>query len=288
MWRPSFMRRAHVLRLCRDRVELWSNARNGLALLATQAIGSDQRGASPLAISIETLLGNASAAGKGETFDVEVVAESAWLAVLPLVTGNALWSAATMEALVRHRLEQTYADEINDVARWDIRIEHRPGDAHAVGFAMDPAIKAAIVQAVSGLGHRLRSIQPAFSWSWQRLRSQRRSIVRANGHGKSLWISMESDRALAAVISAGQVIALNPAATLPANDAELSRLAAKEAFRLGIDVPEPQVVAVSWVPGAAAHRPGLDQRTNWLSLAEHPLAQSKAIDASTAARRTAS
>ena len=250
MWRPSFLRTSFFLRVGRARVELWRADGERLEQLA-HAVIDDASPPNPatLAAPIAQVLSGAELKGASKSaIALHAVLESAWLPVVPLSTGGALWSGTELDALLRHRLSQAHDDESTLTAEWDIRIEHRPGDDMGFGYALNPAVKAAVLSAASAAGHVVRSVQPAFNWAWQRSRRERRR--QAAGSPTAWWIWREQDRALAACVVGGQVCALNPAAPLPCETTSAARLVEQESARFGITSAGSTVLVSGWDDGA--------------------------------------
>jgi len=230
---PLSRRPSQLVRVCRDGVELWQREGDGLASVARHGMTS----ATPAALS-EVLVALPS------TVDADVVVESAWMPVVPLEAGTALWSQRQMSALFEHRLAQTYGSENDAVAAWQRRLDYRPGDAHGIGYAMPPSLKAALAQVAKERGHRWRSLQPAFNWGWRHHAARRRQA--ASRGRPACWVWLEQDRALVAMTIDGHVSAMNPGADLPADDSALKRLAAREAARFGIEAGDIALVSAGW------------------------------------------
>jgi len=266
-------RRAHpVIRVCRERVELWTREADGLVLTAQQTLESPASLAALEPALMALLTGNPRAANAA--FDV--VLESAWLPVLPLDAGTALWSSAQMKALLTHRLAQVYAEE-NGPTTWLQQLDYRPGDAHGVGYALAPSVNDALACTAIATECRWRSLQPAFRWGWDTLVRRRRDLPAKTW---TCWVWLEQDRALAAMVHKRRIVALNPAAGLPRDEAALMRLAVGEALCWGVDPNEVRVVAAGWQTQAP---PTTTDSTAWLSVAAHAAALSTPIQSTTAA-----
>jgi len=255
VWRPRFLRRQCVVRACRGEVQLWQSGRDGFVLVDARAIGegTGQPTASALKDSLTALLvANVTPDDvAGSTFDL--VLESAWMPTVSLDTGTSLWAPVQLEALLRHRLEQSYADDATSVGKWDVRIDHCPGDVFALGYAVDPATRDAALQACAIAGLKWHSLQPAFNWGWQQLASVRRRVGPSRPH--VCWLWAEADRALTAMVVRGRTMALNPAGALPRDDAEAVPLARREAARFGFNANEIHVISAGWQSiESGAHR----------------------------------
>ena len=100
------------------------------------------------------------------------------------------------------------------------------------------------LQAARERGHRWRSLQPAFSWGWRHQAARRRHDAR---RGKpACWVWLEQDRALVAFTLDDRITALNPGAPLPADDAALQRVAARNALRFGVTADVLPVALGGW------------------------------------------
>jgi hypothetical protein len=236
------------VRLCRDRIELWTRETDRLAFVAQQD-APFQAGPVVLFESLVALLTCNQVAARAVNVDFDVAIESARLPVVALEAGTTLWSIYQMTALLEHRLAQTYADEESAVGTWQNRLDYRPGDGHGVGYALAPFISDSIKRASAAVGRRCRSLQPAVSWGWEEFAPRRRHATR--GKTLSCWIWLEHDRALAAIVDRGRIVALNPCAARPRNGDDSMRCAALEAMRSGIDAAQLSVAVAGWESDAA-------------------------------------
>lgn len=255
--------RRDVLRIGRERVELWESAPQGLMLRGQHPLdGAGEPNAAALRAALRGLLHEGSSE-QGETGSatsrLDAVIESAWLPVMLLDVGQTLWSRGQVEALLRHRLTQLYGDRDGLVC--DVQLDHRAGDAVGLGYGLAPSVKQVVLDAVAAAGIRLASLQPAFAWGWQRLARHRRKR-------SGWWVWMEQDRSLIGNMENGRVSALNAGAMLPRDEAHALRLIEFEAARHGASEQEARGVVAGW------HRPAADVGTqhgghglSWVSVA---------------------
>lgn len=232
MW-PLSRRPCHILRVCRDHVELWQRERDTLLPVARHAATAATPGAWAEAL-----------AALPASLEADVVVESAWMPVVPLEAGTTLWSERHLDALFEHRLAHTYGSDGNAVATWPRRLDYRAGDAHGIGYALPTALSEALAQAASRHGRRWRSLQPAFRWGWCHHAARRRQATLRRA--PACWVWLEHDRALVAMTVGERITALNPAADPPADDAALQRLASREAVRFGIEAADLPVAMGTW------------------------------------------
>lgn len=235
MW--PLRNRTSVLRAGRECVELWRREASGLVLSGQEPV-SVQEGVPALAHALQALLAQA------QTLDIDVVLESAWMPVLPLDAGPTLWSIAQMDALLAHRLAHVYRDERDAQIAWMRKLDYRQGDPFGIGYAITPAVHAAVEQAAAARGGRWRSLQPAFGWGWRELAASRRRALAAAA--SACWIWQEQDRALVAGVRDGRIVALHPAADLPRDEAASLRLATIESHRAGADARAACIVVAGW------------------------------------------
>lgn len=122
---------------------------------------------------------------------------------------------------------------------WKLQVDHRAGDAVALGFGLAKEVKDAVLSAGKAAGIATASIQPALSWGMDH------GLPKA-GRARAGWrLWGEQDRTLVAQVQRGRVVALNPAAA-PVRGAEACRVLVKrEALRFGSD----QAGAPVWVGG---------------------------------------
>jgi hypothetical protein len=237
----------HVLRLGRQRAELWTQEANGLVCTAHQFL--EEQTAAALSDAIVGLFSQSESAVAIAQADIDVALESAWLPVVPLEVGTSLWSSSQVTALLEHRLAQTYVSESDVAGSWSLRLDHEPGDAHGIGYALAPSVGQAMARASTATGYRWRSVQPAFAWGWQEFSAHRRRAVRRDG--MDCWVWVEHDRALVALMRRGRIVALHPGAAMPRDGAELLHVAHREAMRFGMDTGIVKVVLAGW--DAALH-----------------------------------
>jgi hypothetical protein len=235
-----FKRRRPIVVAGRSCAELWSGGSAGFRCAGVAPISFEgPRQLPSLASALQRMFESAQAeSGRGA---VHVVLESAWLPVIALDVGGTPWGERKLQALLAHRLGMLYGAE--PAARdWDLQVDHRAGDAVAMGFGLAREVKDAVLTAGKAVGIATASIQPAFAWGMGH-------CLPKAGHAQAgWWLWGEQDRTLVAQVQRGRVAALNPAAA-PVCDAESCRaLARREALRLGSD----QAGAPVWMGGLHA------------------------------------
>ncbi|HZT56124.1 MAG TPA: hypothetical protein VFA35_07860 [Burkholderiaceae bacterium] len=266
MW--PLERKRDIVRVGRERAERWAWNGERLILRGQEtmdcAAGPD---AAVLAAALRMLFHSARERGtRGEpSREVDVVFESAWLPVMSLELGRKLWSRTQVEALLRHRLGQLHARRDDPVGDWELQLDHRAGDAHALGYGLAPSVKQAAMNAAAATGRQLASLQPVFAWGWQRLSRHHRNL---GGARSGWWVWIEQDRSLVCRIDRGRVIAVNPGAAVPRDDPQCLRLIQIEASRLGVLGPVGRGVAATWDGAESAVRGANDEaRMSWVSVA---------------------
>lgn len=229
-------RRRDVLRIGRERVELWQRSPAGLALQDQRTLEpADAPAAGVLEAALHQLFTRPSAERASRRMDV--VLESAWLPVMAFELGEVLWPRERIEALLRHRFGQWYGD--SEVQAWHLRLDHRPGDPAGVGYGLAPAVQRAIDSAAQAAGIRLASLQPAFAWGWQQLRRRRKG-------GRGWWLWLEQDRSLIAWVERRRVRFLNAGGSMPGDEASTLRLLQVESLRQGVSELNVCGVVAGW------------------------------------------
>lgn len=268
MWRPSFTRERRVLRVCRDRVELWRDGRDTLILLQSRSLKAERH---PDPALLSAAIGELLLAAKDEatgTPVLDVVVESAWMPIVPLPTQDGMLSRGEIDALLRHRLRQAYADERTRTDEWTTRLLHRPGDPLALGCALDPAVLTAIRQSTASAGLVPRSIQPAIGWGWSRMRRARRQALRKSASREAWWLWQESDRALVSLVGNGCIHELNPAVALPC-DEQWAAVIEREALRSSARATEADAVISDWTSDGVG-RPGYSPPVDFVRHGREP------------------
>jgi hypothetical protein len=214
------------------------------------------------AASITTPIG--TVASQVQRPRVLVVLESALCPVILADTGGVLWNAPQVEALLRHRFRLAYGGRGIDVSSWKLRTMYRYGDRHALGFAMPPAVEAALVDAARQAGVRFKAWTTAFSWGVDRCRPWR-----AWPKGIGWWAWAEQDRVLLGHFTRRRIDAIDPAIPLRALADGLCDLIESEQRRLGLAPnPEPLGAAVCW---RFEEQPSnLSDRLRWSTLESSP------------------
>ena len=235
MWPLERMRGRDIVRVGRDRVERWGPSPQGLILKGRQSLShAGKPNASSLTPAVNALFKDAEIVR-----DVDLVLESAWLPVMLLQVGTALWSTTQVEALLRHRLGQLYPERGEPMSAWEVQLDYRAGDARGLGYGLSPSVKDALATAAATTGCRWTSLQPAFAWGWQRCKARGRSA-------RLWWIWTEQDRALVARVEAGRLIDLNPGVTLPRDESQWTRLIDIEALRFGVSSDDAPITVAAW------------------------------------------
>lgn len=249
MW--PFERRRDVLRVGRDRVELWTWLSSGLVLHRQQGLSGAPFDTVALRAALVPLL----QANSRDVRAIDVVMESAWLPVLPIEPGPTLLLRPAVEALLRHRVSTVYGAPESSGA-WDLHVDHRAGDRSGLGFALSSSVRAVVLDASVAAKRKLASMQPAIAWGRARLRSHMPRNV------WMLWL--EHDRTLVAWVRGGRVQAFNAAAAVVSTADQAVGCVHIESLRQGIQSEVAPIVVAGWqeVPTRAAS-PGL----SWLSVA---------------------
>lgn len=234
MWRPRRSSSREVLRLGRVAAERWSDGPHGLLLVASQPL--ETSGAViQLPAAVEALL-----SGKGAS-SIVVVLESAWVPLLLANTGNSVWRPTELEALLRHRLALLYDDPVDPVSEWDVRVDHRAGEALALGYGFSPRLRAALSEAFHASGREWAALVPAWTWAWQRFKPQRQ-WPRADGH----WAWQEQDRTLLGSFKGGRLVAFNAASEACGRREALAQALAVHKIRNGLQASEWPVTSSGW------------------------------------------
>ncbi len=239
-------RRRGVLRVGRGRIELWQQAPDGFTLAEEQALEGMN---SPDPVVLEAALlqmfhRRADANAARASGHLDVVLESAWLPVMQFDLGDVLWSRDRIAALLRHRFGLLYGER--DVQAWDLRLDHRAGDASGTAYGLAPAVKRVIEGAAKAGGLRLASLQPALAWGWHQLRRRRQALR------SGWWLWLEQDRSLIGRFERGLLRSLNAGASSVSDEAETLRLLQRETVRQGVSELPVQGLVGGW-PDALIH-----------------------------------
>jgi hypothetical protein len=249
-------RRRDVLRIGRERAEYWARDAAGLELRGHHGLSAQPGAEAALESELHAWL--KTTASNAPTKPVDLVLESAWLPLMLVELGRTLWSRAQVENLLRHRLAQLYAQPNESVGGWQLQLDHRAGDAQALGYGLAPSIRQAVLGAVAAAGLRAASLQPAFAWGWQRLEHRRRGLR------SGWWTWIEQDRALVCRVERGRITAMNGGAAVPVDVEQAARLVAVEAARTGVEGPGGEAVTAGWhdlaAPFAQSPAPGSPNR----------------------------
>jgi hypothetical protein len=242
-----FDRRRDVLRIGRERAELWRWSAQGLVRTAGQALSGAPFDAALLGVAIESLLRR-----EPRLPSIDVVVESAWLPALAIEPGPALLSRHAVEALLLHRVNDVYGAPPSGV--WQLQLEHRAGESAGLGFALASTVRSAIVDAAAAAGRRPSSIQPAFNWARSRLKRE------LPPDAWLLW--HEQDRCVVARLERHRVRAMNAAAARVSAAEQVQRCVDIEGLRQGNAAAPAPVFVAGWeeAPRRAAG-------VTWLSVA---------------------
>lgn len=256
MWPLDASGGGDVLLLGRHAAQRWRDGRGGLVHVASSPLQKqgNERLAS-LTNAIDTLLATAPDAAR-----VTVVLESYWMPLM-LVPTAGLLRPADVEALVRHRLSWVRDDPADPVGEWDVRIDHRAGEAWALGYGLSPRVRHAL-EATAHFGRQGRAaLLPAWAWGWHKARPDRRWSGDV-GH----WTWQEQDRMLIASFHRGRPVALNAAAEPCSTSGELASAIERHCLRFGLQTATQAVVATTWqAPNAL---PAGAERIVWHGLAD--------------------
>lgn len=170
---------------------------------------------------------------------VTVVLESACAPVI-FVDPGATLRTAPLEALVRHRFNLNFSDEIEPPSTWAIRMQRSARKPRVVAYGLPPSLES-VLNSLSGNGITWATWCPAFSWGWQCFER-----LAPKSEGATWWIWPEQDRSIVARVKAGEVIGLHPAVSAGADDAALLRAVSVEAARLGLDAGHEPISVAEW------------------------------------------
>lgn len=223
------------LRIGRSRVERWSAVDGRFAPIASQSLPDQPPDAAALDEALRTLYASAKPASR-----TTVVLESAWLPMMLADTGATVWKPTQVEALLRHRFALVHADR-STILNWAIRVDHRPGDRHAIGYGLDQGIAAVLTRLAGRHGVTWSAVVPAWAWGRERwLRS---------GHGEApggWWFWEEQDRLILAKLQANRVVALHTALPKTSSPDLLQRLLGVECVRWGLPPSTSMSGPISW------------------------------------------
>lgn len=234
MWRLRRSSSREVLRLGRLAAERWTDGPGGLSRVASKPLASVDALAQLPAVA-EALFTSA------DSTPVSVVLESAWVPVMLVETGAAIWRQAEVEALLRHRLALLHDDPTDPVGEWDVRVDHRAGEPLAVGYGFSPRLKEALREAARASGREWAALMPGWAWGWQRTRPQRQWRG-SEGH----WAWQEQDRTLLGSFKHGRLVAFNAACEPCDSDEALAQMLAIHKVRSGLQASSWPVVSSSW------------------------------------------
>ncbi|MEY4564339.1 MAG: hypothetical protein RLZZ618_3616 [Pseudomonadota bacterium] len=262
MW-PREQRVSEVLRIGALAAERWAetparrgwSSQGGLALVSRHEFAANER-LSPevLGAAVLALLSHGS-----KPSGVTVVIESAWMPLMLVDTGGALWSLSQVEHLVRHQMMALYADGLTTAQRWELRVAHRIGDRHALGHALAPEVKQALMAAAAQADVRFTAMLPAWSWGWARFARARRAAA--------WWLWPEQDRSLLSRIEARQLVGLHTGLPVLADAEGVHQAVSAESARLGVPADPAAVMGATWLPQPPPGGQLPNAPTGWVSMA---------------------
>ena len=244
MWPFERAADPEVLRIGRMAAERWARSSTGLTLIASVALPTGRSlKPSDLAPAIAEIYRD------NPSGSVSLVLESAWLPVMLVDAGTSVLSTRQIHMLVRHRLGLLYGGSDDPVSGWDVRVEHRAGDRHAVAYGLSARLKDALLATAQSVGIEWRAMTPAFDWGRQQLRPEK-PLRQQRGW----WVWTEQDRLLVARMASGRVVGLNPgASSVDAEDAVLDHVRTEQ-VRLGLEPNSDPVLVGHWGPSRAPKR----------------------------------
>ena len=242
MW--PLERKRDILRIGRQCAEYWRWAPAEFALQARLALNAEPGVAETLEAELRSWLQSLDSE-IARSKPVDVVLESAWLPAMLVEAGRSTWNRDQVERLLRHRITELYLQPGAPIDGWGLQLDHRPGDAQALGYALAPTTQQAVTGAMVAAGWRAASLQPALAWARQRLERRGRRLR------TGWWVWCEQDRAIVSRIESGRITAMNTGAAVPSDEDQCERLAAIEAARWGVLGASDRAVMVSWEDLAA-------------------------------------
>lgn len=252
MWPLDGGRGKDVLRLGSNSAELWRAEGQSFDIVESQthARRSSLYDTQPLAATLAAL------ATRSTSRRATVIIESAFLPLMLVDTGGALWSDKQLEALLRHRFGLAYGGTSVNVAPWTFRSDYRFGERFALAFALPPTVKSVLNGALAA-GWKFGEWTPAFSWSWSKWRR------RSPATGSQWWLCSEQDRTLLAHTTDGRANALHAALPRFSAEKQLMRRVDSEQLRSGVGSAQDPIGAVCW---NANELPETTARVRWLTL----------------------
>ena len=233
------------VRVGRHAAEVWQGSTAGLSPRTQHHF---EPGRSPTPAELEAALRELL---RSTETAITFLIESAWAPIVLVDTGDGLVRPAPLAELLRHRFRLAY-DRVDDpVAAWSVRVDHRAGNRHALGFALSPQVRDAVVSAASASNAKLGRISPAFDWGWQFLNPSKRGLRRGGW-----WLWPEQDRMLLARVASGRVVGLHPAVDVAADSKRIRRDVEAEAVRQGIARADEPIVAARWSVAGSTERDG--------------------------------
>jgi hypothetical protein len=233
------------VRVGRQSAQRWSQTPQGLLHLATESLGEEEAGGtSSLLTALTALVGPGDLAAATHTSPQShshLILESVWLPVILVELGTSTWAADQARALVRHRLRGLYDGAQEQFNDGEVRVDFRPGDRYAVGYAVPTSVMDTVNRVASLFGLRWASLQPAFAWGWERGWARRKWPL-----GQGWWIWNEQDRSLVACVDDGRVFTLNSGAARCVDDADAAQAVRVETLRCGAKCDGWPMVVAGW------------------------------------------
>ena len=224
-----------VLRLGSNSAELWRAEGQSFDIVESQTHvrRCSLYDTQPLAATLAAL------ATRSTSRRASVVIESAFLPLMLVDTGGALWSDKQLDALLRHRFGLAYGGPSVNVAAWTFRSDYRFGERFALAFGLPPTVEAVLNGALAA-GWKFDGWTPAFSWSWSKWRR------RSPATGSQWWLCPEQDRTLLAHTTDGRATALHAALPRFSAEEQLIRRVESEQLRSGVGSAQDPIGAVRW------------------------------------------
>lgn len=222
MWRPDMWpfatRSPYLLRLGQAFIQLWQGQSGAWVQIASQPshhIAHDQQQAMSDVIreTVQTLPVGAK---------LQVLADSKWMPVSLILTGQRPLSAEQMQTLARHRFAQVFGEH---ASHWAIQTDYVGGDTHALAFACPAGLLSTLRE---GLQTKQFGLEPTLSWAWQK---------GWPGHARrsGTWLVLaEHDRSVMVWASQGKARALQAAGPVFTSPAQAAKVMQTEALRCGV------------------------------------------------------
>jgi hypothetical protein len=221
----------------RHRVERWGWTPSGRVLHDKVTLSfEEQPTAQLLQVAMRKLLGQD--ARHPDHYCADIVLESAWLPVIPLPANGELWSRRKLNSLAQHHLLELHGSA--EGGDWLVALDHLAGSQSAIAFALAPAVRAALLQAMSDAKCRPRSLQPTLPWGFHQFKAQNSS--------SPWWVWVEQDRSMVGHVQRQKIALLNAGAPVPRDLCHAARLIVVEGARHGHAVSDSRGIVAGWTP----------------------------------------